>query len=142
MFAEAAPGSTVRTARAHTAGGVIFGAQVRQTNMASATQEAVLRAARRLGIAVRLQTVAALTLVACEALPNPTTQPGAATGSVQLTASSASWPAEPIASPPTTCDELSQVQVIRAPIVSTRTLLLPPDTDTVVDASVWVFENP
>lgn len=147
-FAAAATGATVRTARyfdglGGTAGGFVYGAQVRDAGISVEQRTAVLAESRRLGVPVLVLEAAARTLLpGCTVSPAP--DDGLVDSSVVEHSPSPhlSWAARSRRwwAIPTSCDEPTQVLVVRQPIVGpldTRD----PGVDTVIDAMVRITQG-
>jgi hypothetical protein len=128
-FAAVAPNAVVRTARALGRDGTFWhGAQIRDSQLSALETEALRGTAARLSIPIIVQMSPLETV--------PTTCAGIAAAPQEFTDSPAravDLVATAVGSP-TLCDELSQVQIISAPIVSAKSF--PSTADTVVDASV------
>lgn len=150
-FAAAAHGATVRTARyfdglGGPAGGFVYGAQVRDAGITAEQRTAVLAESRRLGIPVLVLETAARTLLPGCTVPPPPAHDDGLVDSNQLDRTPsphASWAARSSLWPPTptSCDELTQVLVIRHPIVA-PTDATDPGIDTVIDAMVRLSDAP
>ncbi len=139
LLAEAAPNATVRLARTIHSGGFQYGAQVRDASLTPTQRSALEAVANTERIAVRINTTAAIVLQTdCAPLPAAVSQP-LGFGVTQPT-SKPTWPATPSRWQPNVgaCDELSQVNIVVAPIVGSPQSVLRADTDAVIDATLRV----
>jgi hypothetical protein len=139
VLAAAAPTSTIRLARTMTGRSFQYGAQVRDPSLTAEHYEALRSLAAREKIAIRITTTPAVIVTArCEGLPATNQQLmgfgiGPASRSSGWARNAQRWIPTTI-----TCDELSQVQVVQAPIVGSLRTVLRDDTDTVVDATLRI----
>jgi hypothetical protein len=142
LLATAAPNATVRLARSVIGNTYQYGAQIRDPLLTAAQRASLELVAAEQRIALVINTTPAAILPAsCVGLPNSTDQ---LTGfGVDVSSRSTRWAKQPQQWIPaaTTCDELSQVQVVQAPIVGSLGNLLRSDTDTVVDATVRINQS-
>jgi hypothetical protein len=143
LLAAAAPNATVRLARIFTGTGFRYGAQVRDPAI-TPTQRASLEAvglAQRISISVNT-TPAVILATECTGLPASTAQ--LVGFGVDVSSKSPRWPNNPTRwiATKATCDELSQVQIVQAPVVGSLGEIVRPDTDTVVDATIRINQAP
>jgi hypothetical protein len=139
LLAEAAPNATVRLARTLRGNSFQYGAQVRDASITPPQLAAITAIATNEKIAIIVNTTPAAILPAsCVGLPSGNQQllgfgVGPSSPNPSWARNQNRWmPAN------VTCDELSQVQIIQAPIVGSLSTVLRPDTDTVVDATLRI----